>query len=107
MIKSNDHHFRQYAEFIRPQDLMAALGSATPTQLAEIKSILFDKPSRQTKRKRPPADPLLTLKKAAECLGVSRTTIWRMVRDGRLPALMLPQGTRRIKESSIEAILQG
>jgi excisionase family DNA binding protein len=40
-------------------------------------------------------DTTLTVTEAAAFLGVSRTTVWAMVRDGRLPASPDPVDRRR------------
>ena len=53
---------------------------------------------------------LLTSTEAAAKLKVSRTTIWRMVVAGELPAVTLRHGVRklvRIREEALEALLRG
>jgi excisionase family DNA binding protein len=49
--------------------------------------------------------PFLTLPEAAERLGVSETSIRRWVKAGRLKAIHLPSGRRRVRAAEVEAIL--
>ena len=50
----------------------------------------------------------LTLGEAAEYTGVSRVTIWRMVKDGRLPAYQNPRDRRvkLVKREELDAALR-
>jgi excisionase family DNA binding protein len=43
---------------------------------------------------------------AADALGVSPSTIWRWIRDRRLPAYRVGPRTIRIKPEDVEALLQ-
>ena len=49
---------------------------------------------------------LLTARQTAELLGVSTETILRWVRNGKLPAIYLPSGAVRIRETDLERKLQ-
>lgn len=49
----------------------------------------------------------LTLPEAADRLEVSRTSIRRWVKDGRLRSIKLPSGHRRIRREDVEKILAG
>jgi len=91
-----------------------ALFFASSAQLEAIDCILFGGPVTEytpppppPRKPQPRKDRLLTMRKAAERLGVSRSTVWRMVTKGNLPYQLMPQGTKRIKESTIEAVLSG
>ena len=46
---------------------------------------------------------------AALALGVSRQTIWKMIRDGKLPSYSLtgPNGARRIRVEAVQALRRG
>ena len=50
----------------------------------------------------------LTLGEAAEYSGVSRVTIWRMVKDGRLPAYQNPRDWRvkLVKRAELDEALK-
>ena len=77
--------------------------AADPATLAKVDAVLTgtatDKPTDPGDRR------LLTQTAAAEVLGVSRTTIFRMTRDGRLPAVELRQGRLRIPSKAITALV--
>ena len=47
---------------------------------------------------------LLTTTEAAKLLGITRTTVYRYVRDGRLPAIKLPTGHTRIPREAVEKL---
>lgn len=44
---------------------------------------------------------LLSIAQAARALGLSRTTVWRLLRDGRLPFVELRPGSRRIPSAAV------
>src|SRR5947209_3458825 len=46
-----------------------------------------------------------SISQAAALLGVSRVSIWRWVRDGRLPVARLGHRTARIKQEDLDALL--
>lgn len=48
---------------------------------------------------------LLTAREVADRLGVSRDTVLRWTRDGKLPGFRLPGGALRYREEAIEAWL--
>ena len=60
-------------------------------------------------RKKPaPADPsLLQFGEAAELLNVSRSTLWRMMRAGRLEKVELYPGSFRLRRTDVMAIVSG
>ena len=49
---------------------------------------------------------LLTQTEAAEALGCSRMTIFRMVKDGRLPSVEIRRGRLRIPSKAITALVE-
>ncbi len=78
--------------------------SATPDQLAQIDALLEGHGRLLTE----PGDrKLFTFTAAASTIGVSRQTIWRMVRAGRLPTVEIRAGRRRIPSSALTNLLQG
>lgn len=55
-----------------------------------------------------PEDPaLLLMGEAAELLNVSRPTLWRMLKAGRLPKVEIYPGAFRIRRSDILALISG
>jgi len=50
---------------------------------------------------------LLSMTQAAEAMGLSRQTIWRMVKEDRLPVVEIRRGRFRIPSAGITAILKG
>jgi len=53
-------------------------------------------------------DEFITLQQAADDLGVSRFTMWRLIRDGELVAYQAPSDRRRklIRRVDLEALKQ-
>ena len=77
---------------------LSAILAANPGVLRRIDSILAGEIEGATD----PGDRrLLTIQQAANALGVSRTTIWRLLRDGRLPCVELRPGSRRIPSQAV------
>jgi len=76
--------------------------AADPATLAKVDAVLT---GTETSRVDPGDRRLLTQTAAAEALGVSRMTIFRMTRDGRLPAVELRQGRLRIPSKAITALV--
>ena len=83
---------------------MTLLLAATPDVLKRIDRILSGEPTEGT------TDPgdrkLLSIKQTAAAMGVSRTTVWRMLRDGGLPFVEL-RGSRRVPSAAITAFVKG
>ena len=50
---------------------------------------------------------LLTMGQATNLLGVSRATLWRTIKAGRLPKVELYPGAFRLRRSDILAIVNG
>ena len=74
---------------------------ADPAQLAAIDAILLG----ETEVPPPPKGPLLLgMTKASALLGVSRATLWRMIRAGRLEKIEVLRGSSRVRRADIEAI---
>jgi len=76
--------------------LMARLLTATPSELKKIEAVLAgETPTEPTDRR------LLSIQQAADALGVSRSTVWRLLRDGRLPCVELRPGSRRVPSQAV------
>ncbi len=73
---------------------------ATPQQLAAVDAAL----SGETEPERP-CLRLLRMSEAAKETGLSRTTLWRAISEGRLQACEVRKGSRRIPESALRAFV--
>ena len=83
---------------------LSAILAATPDVLKAVDSILAGGIEGATA----PGDRrLLSIAQAADALGVSRTTVWRLLRDGRLPFVELRPGSRRVPSAAITAFVKG
>ena len=78
---------------------------ATPEQLACIDRILDGRPEAP----RPvPAGPLLLgMSASAQWLGVSRATLWRMIKAGRLGKVEVFPGSFRLRRCDLESLASG
>ena len=55
----------------------------------------------------PVSTRLLSMGAAAAALGVSRQTIWRLLNEGRLSAIEIRKGQRRIAEAELQRFVRG
>jgi excisionase family DNA binding protein len=79
---------------------MTLLLAATPDTLRRVDRIL----SGEIEGATDPGDRrLLSIAQTARALNLSRTTIWRLLRDGRLPFIELRKGSRRIPSEAVTA----
>ena len=77
---------------------LSAILAANPGVLRRVDAIL----SGEIEGATDPGDRrLLSIAQAADALGVSRTTIWRLLRDGRLPCVELRPGSRRVPSQAV------
>ena len=83
---------------------LSAILAANPGVLRRVDRILSGEIEGATE---PTDRRLLSIRQAADALGVSRTTIWRLLRDGRLPFIELRKGSRRIPSEAITAFVKG
>ncbi len=85
------------------EQLMMKLLTAQPEMLARVEALLENRQPETT-----PSDRrLLTFGDAAGALSISRMTVYRMARDGRLPVVETRAGRRRIPSQALTALLQG
>ena len=78
---------------------------ATPEMLAQIDRILDGmEPIVVLKIEGP---PLLSLTAVAHILGVSRQTVYRLVKNGHLPRVEIRPGVYRIRRVDLETLLAG
>lgn len=85
------------------EELMMKILTAPADMLAKVAQMLngYTEAPATCDRK------LLTFSAAADTLGVSRQTVWRMVRDGRLPTIELRAGRFRVPSSALTDLLKG
>jgi excisionase family DNA binding protein len=84
------------------EERLKRLFAASPEQMQAIDGIL-----ESGIREKPIATPgslLLGMMASAKFLGVSRTTLWRMVEKGRLQKIEILPGSFRLRRADLEAI---
>ena len=81
------------------------LAQASPEMLAQIDRILDGMPPTVVLKIEGP--PLLSLTSAAHILGVSRPTVYRLVKNGSLPRIEIRPGVYRIRRVDLETMLAG
>jgi excisionase family DNA binding protein len=79
---------------------LAKLAQAEPETIRRVETMLSgqacDKP-----------DSLITLTKAAALLSISRSTLWRMLKDGQLPHVSVGSAMKRIRMSDVQRLVAG
>jgi excisionase family DNA binding protein len=88
-----------------PNERLIRILQATPEQQALIDKILEGKAAVPLPMAAGPL--LLPMGKAADLLGVSRPTLWRMLNAGRLTRVEVLPKTYRVRRSEIEALVNG
>ncbi|MBU0678453.1 MAG: helix-turn-helix domain-containing protein [Verrucomicrobia bacterium] len=78
---------------------------AGPNQQAEIDRILDGKVTARVETTSGPL--LLGMSAAAKFLGVSRATLWRMIRSGRLTKVEILPGSFRVRRADLEQLANG
>ena len=81
--------------------LIGKLLAASPAELKRVAAVFTGEG---------PTDPgdrrLLSIAQTARALNVSRTTVWRLLRAGRLPTVELHPGSRRVPSAAVTAFSQ-
>ena len=83
------------------ENRIQAILTADPVKLAQIDSILTG-----TQVETPSDRRLLTKTEAAKTLGMSRQTVWRMIKEGRLPVIEIRRGQHRIPSAALTSMIQ-
>jgi excisionase family DNA binding protein len=88
------------------EEIIGKLLKASPEQIAAVEAALTQKsiptaPAQEQDRK------LYTMTGAAKALNLSRATIWRMAKEGRLATVETRLGRKRVTGASIAALLKG
>ena len=55
----------------------------------------------------PPTDRILRAPAAAEVLGISKSTVWRYARLGKLNPVKLSERVTRFRQSEVQALIAG
>ncbi len=87
------------------EERLKRLFAASPKQLQVIDGILE---SGIQENPKPTAGPLLMgMTASANLLGVSRATLWRMIKGGLLQKIEVLPGSFRLRRADLEAIATG
>ena len=85
------------------EEIMMKILTATPETIGRVEEVLDGRSTENT-----PSDRrLLTLTDAAHALNLSRMSIHRMCKDGRLPTITTRAGRRRIASAAPTEFLKG
>jgi len=82
------------------EERIKKLFAATSEQLAAVDAALAGKPEPERPNLR-----LYRMGEAAKETGISRTTLWRAIREKRLRAVEIREGSFRIPEQSLRAFV--
>jgi excisionase family DNA binding protein len=82
------------------EELIGRILAATPEQLKTVERALSGEKTAEVTDTR-----LLTFTQAALWLQVSRMTIWRMVKEGRLPTVEMRNGRYRVPAAALTAFV--
>lgn len=86
-------------------ELLLTFLQAGPEQRAKIESILEGRDGASAETSSGPL--LLTMVAGSRLLGCSRSSLWRMIRRGRLRKVEILPGTYRVRRADLEAIAAG
>ena len=86
--------------------LQALLTASASQKAAALAALRAETPQRSVKQRE--SGPLLVGPAgAARILGVSRSSLWRMIRTGHLATVEIMPGCRRVRRADVEAIAAG
>ena len=92
---------------IKTDDFLQTLLTAPEKHKAKALKVLrgeISESSDQNAAKQAPGSLVMGMSAAAKHLGVSRPTLWRMIRAGRLQKVEIYPGAFRVNRSDLEAI---
>jgi excisionase family DNA binding protein len=85
------------------ETMIARLLNATPAELKKVAAVFNGDATEQAEV----ADrKLLSIQQTAAAMGVSRTTVWRLLKAGRLPFIELRPGSRRVPSAAITELVR-
>jgi excisionase family DNA binding protein len=88
---------------MQTEERFKALFNATPAQLAAVDAALAGRQESE----RPSSLRLFRMGQAAKETTLSRCTIWRAIREGRLKAIEVRKGSLRIPEDELRRFVEG
>ena len=84
------------------EELIGKLLAASPAELKRVAAVFTgETPTEPTDRR------LYNIQQAARELNISRSSVWRLLKSGRLPFVELRKGSRRIPSAAITAFVIG
>jgi len=81
--------------------LIGKLLAASPAELKRVAAVFTTEGATDPGDRR-----LLSIAQAARALNVSRTTVWRLLRDGGLPCVEIRPGSRRVPSQAVTEFAQ-
>lgn len=84
------------------EERLKKMFASSPEQISAIDDILEGR--LRTTAAETVGPLLMGMKAAAKFLGVSRTTLWRMVNEGRLKKVEVLPGSFRLRRADLEAV---
>jgi len=82
--------------------MQAALGADAARRAAALRTLKNEAVPPQSS-----GPLLLNMGAAAEYLGVSRVTLWRLIRDKRIGTVAILNGSRRVRRAELESFAGG
>ena len=89
---------------MQTEERFKLLLTATPDTLAAVDAALAGK---KPEEERPASLRLFRMGTAARETGLSRCTLWRAIKDGRLRAVEVRRGSHRIPEAELRRFVEG
>ena len=87
---------------MRTEERFSKLLTASAHQLAAVVAALAGQCDQQS-----PPMRLIRISEAARLTGLSRSTIWRAAKEGRIRTIEVRRGSRRIPEAELQRFAQG
>jgi len=89
---------------MQTEERFKLLLTATPGTLAAVDAVLVGKKSET---EQPASLRLLKMGEAARETGLSRCTLWRSVKSGKLKPVEIRKGSYRISETELQRFVEG
>lgn len=88
------------------EQIIQAVLTATPAKCRELEAVINGKATTAAKKDAKPETRLVSFSGAARLMSLSRSSVYELVRQGRLDAVEL-SGTRKITMKSVGEFLNG
>jgi len=83
------------------EELIGKVLAASPAELNRVAAVFNGETQAEPTDRR-----LYNIQQAAAVLNVSRTTVWRLLRDGGLPFVEIRPGSRRVPSQAVTEFAQ-